>query len=71
MCEHSGAVSSGVEQIVEERDTSKLLEEMDFMYSSDRSEDSDGDGDESENSGADQESRETLKASEEPQASHR
>lgn len=53
MCEHSGAVSSGVEQIVEERDTSKLLEEMDFMYSSDRSEDSDGD--ESENSAPDKE----------------
>ena len=67
----SGAVCSGVEQIAEETDTSKLVEEMDFMCPSDRSEDSDGDGDESENSGADQESRETLKASEEPQASHR
>ena len=67
----SGAVCSGVEQIAEETDTSKLVEEMDFMCPSDRSEDSDGDGDESENSGADQESRETLKASEEPQAGHR
>ena len=49
----SGAVCSGVEQIAEERDTSKLVEEMDFMYPSDRSEDSDGD--ESENSAADEE----------------
>ena len=43
------AVCSGVEQIAEETDTSKLVEEMDFMCPSDRSEDSDGD--ESENSG--------------------
>ena len=46
------AVCSGVEQIAEETDTSKLVEEMDFMCPSDHSEDSDGD--ESENSGADQ-----------------
>ena len=44
------AVCSGVEQIAEETDTSKLVEEMDFMCPSDYSEDSDGD--ESENSGA-------------------
>ena len=48
----TGAVYTGVEQIAEETDTSKLLEEMDFMCPSDHSEDSDGD--ESENSGADQ-----------------
>ena len=48
----TGAVCSGVEQIAEETDTSKLVEEMDFMCPSDRSEDSDGD--ESDNSGADQ-----------------
>ena len=48
----SGAVCSGVEQIAEETDTSKLVEEMDFMCPSDRSEDSDGD--ESDNSRADQ-----------------
>ena len=49
----SGAVFSGVKQIAEERDTSKLVEDMDFMYPSDRSEESDGD--ESENSAADEE----------------
>ena len=48
----TGAVCSYVEQIAEETDTSKLVEEMDFMCPSDHSEDSDGD--ESENSGADQ-----------------
>ena len=48
----TGAVSSKVEEIAEETDTSKLVEEMDFMCPSDHSEDSDGD--ESENSGADQ-----------------
>ena len=48
----TGAVYTGVEQIAEETDTSKLLEEMDFMCPSDHSEDSDGD--ESENSGVDQ-----------------
>ena len=48
----SGAVFSGVEQIAEETDTSKLVEEMDFMCPSDHSEDSDGD--ESENSETDQ-----------------
>ena len=48
----TGAVCSKVEQIAEETDTSKVLEEMSYMYSSDHSED--GDGDESENSETDQ-----------------
>ena len=48
----TGAVYSGVEQIAEETDTSKLWEEMNFMYPSDHSEDSDGD--ESETLGVDQ-----------------
>ena len=39
----SGAVCSGVEKIAEETDTSKLVEEMDFMCPSDNSENSDGD----------------------------
>ena len=48
----TGAVCSNVEQIAEETDTSKVLEEMSYMYPSDHSEDSDGD--ESENSETDQ-----------------
>ena len=48
----TGAVCSSGGQIAVETDTSKLVEEMDFMCPSDHSEDSDGD--ESENSGADQ-----------------
>ena len=48
----TGAVCSYVEQIAEETDTSKILEEMSYMYSSDQSED--GDGGESENSETDQ-----------------
>ena len=48
----TGAVCSYVEQIAEETDTSKVLEEMSYMYSSDQSED--GDGGESENSETDQ-----------------
>ena len=48
----TGAGFPNAEQIAEGTDTSKVLEEMYFMYSSDHSEDSDGD--ESENSGADQ-----------------
>ena len=48
----TGAVCPIAEQIGENTDTSKVVEEMDFMCLSDSSEDSDGD--ESENSGADQ-----------------
>ena len=48
----TGAVCPNAEQIAENTDTSKVVEEMDFMCPSDISEDSDGD--ESENSGADQ-----------------
>ena len=48
----TGAVCSNVEQIAEETDTSKVLEEMSYMYSSDHSEDFDGG--ESENSETDQ-----------------
>ena len=48
----TGAVCPNAEQIAENTDTSKVVEEMDFMCLSDSSEDSDGD--ESENSGADQ-----------------
>ena len=48
----TGAVCSNVEQIAEETDTSKVLEEMYYMCLSDHSEDSDGD--ESENSETDQ-----------------
>ena len=48
----TGAACSNVEQIAEETDTSKVLEEMSYMYPSDHSEDSDGD--ESENSETDQ-----------------
>ena len=46
------AVCSKVEEIAEETDISKVLEEMSYMYSSDHSED--GDGGESENSETDQ-----------------
>ena len=49
---HTGAVCPIAEQIYENTDTSKVVEEMDFMCLSDSSEDSYGD--ESENSGADQ-----------------
>ena len=48
----TGAVCSNVEQIAEETDISKVLEEMSYMYPSDHSED--GDGGESENSETDQ-----------------
>ena len=48
----TGAVCSKVEEIAEETDTSKVLEEMSYMYSSDHSED--GDGGESENPETDQ-----------------
>ena len=48
----TGAACSNVEQIAEETDTSKVLEEMYYMCLSDHSEDSDGD--ESENSETDQ-----------------
>ena len=48
----TGAVCPIAEQIGENTDTSKVVEEMDFMCLSDSSEDSDGD--ESENSWADQ-----------------
>ena len=48
----TGAVCSNVEQIAEETDTLKVLEEMYFMCPSDHSED--GDGDELENSETDQ-----------------
>ena len=48
----TGAVCPIAEQIAENTDTSKVVEEMDFMCLSDSSEDSDRD--ESENSGADQ-----------------
>ena len=49
---YTGAVCPIAEQIAENTDTSKEVEEMDFMCPSDISEDSDRD--ESENSGADQ-----------------
>ena len=48
----TGAVCPIAKQNAENTDTSKVVEEMDFMCLSDSSEDSDGD--ESENSGADQ-----------------
>ena len=48
----TGAVCPNAEQIAENTDTSKVVEEMDFMCLSDSNEDSDGD--QSENSGADQ-----------------
>ena len=48
----TGAVCPNAEQIAENTNTSKVVEEMDFMCPSDISEDSDGD--ESEYSGADQ-----------------